>query len=115
MQYTCVENVTVKTGQMDEALRKAETELLPLYRNLPGFVAYTVAKTDETSFIGLSIWKTQAQAEHAVVAQEDWMKKGTGQLIDSFHHTGGSLPFLAFTSDLVAYASAVSAAAGQRA
>jgi hypothetical protein len=107
MQYTCVENVTVKTGQMDEALRKAETELLPLYRNLPGFVAYTVAKTDETSFIGLSIWKTQAQAEYAVVAREDWVKKGTGQWIDSLHQTGGA-SFLAFTSDLVALCPAVS-------
>ena len=110
MQYTCVEFVKVKPGQVDETLRLAETELLSLYRNLPGFVAYSVAKTDEISTIGFGIWQTQSQAKHAVVAREDWMKKGAGRLIDSFHHDIGSLPFLAFTGDLVAYTPAISAA-----
>ena len=65
MQFTYVEIVKVKPGNMDETLRKAEAELLPLYRQSPGFVAYTIAKTDEVSATALSIWQTREQAEHA--------------------------------------------------
>ena len=115
MQYTYVEIVTVKPGQMDDTLRKAETELLPLYRQSPGFVAYTIAKTDEVSATALSIWETREQAEHALEVRESWMKEGTARSIDSFHNAIGSLPFLAFTNKLIGYTSAIPTAAGRHA
>jgi len=114
MQYTYVEIITVKPGQMDETMRKAETELLPLYRQSPGFVAYTIAKTDEISATALSIWETREQAEHALAVREAWMKEGTARSIDTFHNAIGSLPFLALTNNLVSYASVIPAVAGRQ-
>ena len=113
MQFTYVEIVKVKPGQMDETLRKAEAELLPLYRQSPGFVAYTIAKTDEVSATALSIWQTREQAEHAHKVREDWMKEGAATSIASFQNAIGSLPFLAITRNLVGYTSAIPAAAAR--
>jgi heme-degrading monooxygenase HmoA len=111
MQFTYVEIMKVQPGQMDEILRKVEDELLPLYRQSPGFVAYTIAKTDEVSATALSIWQTRQQAEHARNIREDWEKKETAASIESFHNAIGSLPFLTVTRDLVGYTSVMPAAA----
>jgi len=105
MRYTHVATITAKPGQMPELLRKAEADLLPLYRDLPGFVAYTVAKTGEATVASFGIWQTRQQAEQAVKATDKWMKDGIGKLIDSLHNTVGEMPFLAFTSDLGVYSS----------
>jgi hypothetical protein len=106
MQFTSVDIVKVHPGHMDETLRKAETELLPLYRQSPGFVAYTIAKTDEVSATALSIWQTRQQAEHARQIREDWERKEqTATSIDSVLTAIGSLPFLAVTGELVGYTS----------
>jgi antibiotic biosynthesis monooxygenase len=105
MRYTHVATITVKPGQLPELLRKAETELLTLYRDMPGFVAYTVAKTGEAAAVSFGIWHTKQQAEQAVKATDKWMKDGVGKLIDSLHNTVGELPFLAVTGDLGAYSS----------
>jgi hypothetical protein len=111
MQFTSVDIVKVKPGQMDETLRKAETELLPLYRQSPGFGAYTIALTDEVSATALSIWQTRQQAEHARQVREDWERKEqTATSIDSIQTAIGSLPFLAITRDLVGYTSVIPAA-----
>jgi hypothetical protein len=115
MQFTYVETVKVKPGQMDETLRKAEAELLPLYRQTPGFVAYTIAKTDEVSATALSIWQTREQAEHARKIREDWVKEETAASIDSFHNAIGSLPFLAITRELVGYTSVIPVVASRHA
>ena len=115
MQYTYVEIMKVQPGKMDETLRKVETELLPLYRQAPGFVAYTIAKTDEVSATALSIWQTREQAEHAPAVREAWIRQGTPTSIDSFQNAVGSLPFLAFTRELVSYSSVVPAAASRHA
>ena len=77
MQFTYVEIVKVKPGRMDETLRTVEAELLPLYRQSPGFVGFTIAKTDEVSATALSIWQTQEQAEHARKIREDWVHEET--------------------------------------
>jgi hypothetical protein len=111
MQFTSVDIVKAKPGRMDETLRKAETELLPLYRQSPGFVAYTIALTDEVSATALSIWQTRQQAEHARQIREDWERKEqTATSIDSIQTAVGSLPFLAITRNLVGYTSVIPAA-----
>jgi hypothetical protein len=110
MQYTYVEIMKVQPGTMTETLRKTETELLPLYRQAPGFVAYTVAKTNEVSAIALSIWQTQEQAEHARAIREAWIRQGTHSSIDTFQHAVGSLPLVVLASELVSHSSAMPAA-----
>src|SRR5260221_11791255 len=64
MLSTCITNISVKPGRVGDVLRLVERDLLPRYRELPGFVAYTVAKMDDTSAIAFSLWQTHEQAEH---------------------------------------------------
>lgn len=105
MQFAHVTTITTKPGQMRDLLRDTETQLLPLYRDVPGFVAYTVAKTGEATAVCFGIWHTRQQAEQAIKTSDQWMKQGSGILIDSLHHSVGDLPFLAFTGDLAVYSS----------
>lgn len=105
MLYTCITTIAVKPGQVSEFLRDAEKDLLPRYRELPGFVAYTVAKMGDTSAIAFSLWQTHTQAEQSVKSSDEWMKDAIDKLIVSFHPHVGELPFLAFTGDLKVYAS----------
>jgi heme-degrading monooxygenase HmoA len=116
MQYTQVTTITTKPGQMAEFLRRAETEILPLHRGLPGFVAFTVTKTGESTAVTFSIWQTLQQAQESVKTSNQWMDKvktsngwmnqrRSGLLVDGLHNYVGELPFLAFSSDLGVYSS----------
>lgn len=113
MQSAHVTIITTKPGQMSDFLRKAETQLLPLYRDVPGFVAYTVAKTGEATAICFGIWHTRQQVEQAIKTSDQWMKQGNDVLIDSLHHSVGDLPFLAVTDELAAYSSPALVAGGR--
>jgi heme-degrading monooxygenase HmoA len=116
MQYTQVTTITTKPGQMAEFMRRAETEILPLHRAMPGFVAFTVTNTGEFTAVTFGIWQTRQQAEEAVNTSNRWMDKvkarsrwmnsgGAGLLVDGLHNYVGELPFLAFSSDLGVYSS----------
>jgi quinol monooxygenase YgiN len=105
MQYTHVATLTTKSGQLRDLLRKIEAELLPAYRGEPGFVAYTIAKTGESSAVAFGIWQTRQQAEQSIKTSDQWMKDGIGKLLDTLHNRVGELPFLAFSSDLGVYSS----------
>jgi heme-degrading monooxygenase HmoA len=106
MQYTQVTTITTQPGQMAEFLHRAETELLPLHRSLPGFVAFTATKTGEATVVMFGIWQTRQQAEESVKTSNRWMNKGgAGVLVDALHNYVGELPFLAFSSDLGVYSS----------
>jgi heme-degrading monooxygenase HmoA len=115
MQFIYIETMKVKPGTMTETLRKTESELLPLYRQAPGFVAYTIARTDEISATALSIWQTREQAEHGRAVREAWIRQGTLTSLAALQHAVGSLPFLALTRELASYTSAVPGAAGRHA
>lgn len=108
MHYTCITNMSVKPGHMveahmAEALRKVEMDLLPLCRNLPGFVAYAVAQTGAASATAFSLWQTHEQAENCRRANEKWMTSGAHREIASIHSHVGGARFIAFTDDLKVY------------
>ena len=116
MQYTQVTTITTRPGKMAEFMRRAETEILPLHRAMPGFVAFTVTKTGETTALIFGIWQTRQQAEESVKTSNRWMdqiktriswmsSRGVGDLVDGLHNYVGELPFLAFSSDLGVYSS----------
>jgi hypothetical protein len=114
MQFTHIATITTKLAQMPDFLRRAETELLPIYRELPGFVAFTVAKTGEAKAVAFGIWQTREQAEQAIKISDKWMKDEISQLVDESSNRIGALPFFAVTRDLGAYASVVAPVAGVR-
>lgn len=96
---------------MPELLRKAELELLPLYRDLTGFVGFSVTKTSDVSAIAMSLWQTPDQARHSIVDSEQLISVGFKSLIDRIENHVGVTPFFVFTGDLVASASAAPVAA----
>ena len=105
MQYTDLATITTKPGQMRDCLRTLEADLLPAARKETGFVAYTVAKTGETTAVAFGVWQTHEQAERAMKSLDTWAKERGANLIDSVHSHVGDLPFFAVTGDLKAYAS----------
>ena len=102
-QYTRIAIVSVKPGTADEAIRRAETGLLPLFRTQPGFVAYSVAKTGEKSLISFSIWQQRDQAEKAIQLGETWVKDHARDLVESMENHVGELGFFISSADLLSY------------
>src|SRR5258708_24479040 len=97
-----VATITTKPSQLRDFLHKTATELLPLYRGLPGLVAFTAAKMGDATAVCYGIWHTREEAEQAVKTSDRWMKEGSGTLIDSLHNSIGALPFLAVTGEIAA-------------
>jgi hypothetical protein len=60
------------TGDAFELARKAEEGILPTFKSLPGFKAYSVATSDDEIF-SFSVWETAEQAEAAGIAVADWI------------------------------------------
>ena len=58
-----VATMSTNPSQLRDLLRKTATELLPLYRGLPGFVAFTAAKTGDAMAACFGIWHTSEEAE----------------------------------------------------
>lgn len=102
-QYTRIAIVSLKPGTADEALRRAETGLLPLYRTQPGFVAYSVAKTGDKSLISFSIWQQREQAEKAIQIGDSWVKEHAHDLVESMQNHVGELGFFSSSADLLSY------------
>ncbi len=105
MQYTTVETITAKSGQMRDLVRKIETDLLPIARKETGFVAYTVAKAGESTVVPIAIWQTRDQAEQSMNRFDKWIKGDASQLVASAQGHVGELPFFTLTSDLKTYSS----------
>lgn len=105
MLYTRIATITVHPGKASEYLHICEQDLLPRYRDLPGFVGYTVAKTGDAALTAFSLWETRAQAEQSVKTSDQWMKDEISKLIISVTHQLGELPFFAFTGELKPFTS----------
>lgn len=102
-QYARIAIVSLKPGTADEAVRRAETGLLPLYRAQPGFVAYSVAKTGDKSLISFSIWQHREQADKAIQLGETWVKEQAQDLVESMQNHVGELGFFSSSADLISY------------
>ncbi|HEV2237640.1 MAG TPA: hypothetical protein VGR57_13345 [Ktedonobacterales bacterium] len=105
MLYTRIATITVQPGKVSEYLHLCEQDLLPRYRDLPGFVGYTVAKVGDSALTAFSLWQTRAQAEHSVTVSDQWLKDAFSKLIISVTHELGELPFFAFTGELKPFTS----------
>jgi hypothetical protein len=106
MLYTRIATLNVQPGKASEYLHLCEKDLLPRYRDLPGFVGYTAAKLGDSVATAFSLWKTREQAEQSVATSEQWMKRDEiSKLITSVNHAVGELPFFAFTGELKPYTS----------
>lgn len=100
-----VATITTKPGQLRDLLRMAEQDLLPVYRGLPGFAAFTVVRTGDATAVFFGIWRSRQDAEQSVKTSDQWMRGGAGKLIDSLYNRVGDMPFLAVSGTLTEYSS----------
>ena len=73
------------TGDAQELAQKAEEGILPTFKSLPGFKAYTVIES-EGEILSFSAWETAEQADAANIAVADWVAEnmaGDVQLTES--------------------------------
>jgi heme-degrading monooxygenase HmoA len=73
------------SGNAHEIAQKAEEGILPTFKTLPGFKAYSIAESDGEIF-SFSVWETSEQAEAANIAVADWVAENLSdeiQLIES--------------------------------
>ena len=67
------------TGDAHEIASRAEAELLPHYKQIPGFKAFSAAVTDDELF-SLTVWETAEQAETANTTAADWVSESGFEL-----------------------------------
>jgi hypothetical protein len=73
------------TGNAQELAQKAEEGIVPIFKSLPGFKAYTVVESDG-EILSFSGWETADQADAANIAVADWVAEnlaGEIQLIET--------------------------------
>jgi Antibiotic biosynthesis monooxygenase len=100
MQHARIGVYQVKPGTADEIARRAQAEMLPIFRSQPGFVAYGGVTTGVDTVISLSIWQTQEQAEAAVRGAASWIKDNIAEMIVSVQNHVGDLAFFSSTGTL---------------
>ena len=99
MQYTRIGIYQVKPGSTitaDEAIRRSQAGMLPIFRNQPGFASYGIVKAGENSVISVSFWKSRQQAEAAVQLAASWAKDNLPDMSETVQNYVGELSF--FTS-----------------
>jgi heme-degrading monooxygenase HmoA len=60
---------------LDEAIRKAETDLSAFYSQQPGFISYEGIRVDDTTAISINIWETEEQANEALAHIAKWREE----------------------------------------
>jgi heme-degrading monooxygenase HmoA len=74
-------------GTAEEAADLAKSGMLPVFRGKPGFIRYGVALLEDGKLASISVWETHAEAEDAIAAAADFVKKNMADRIsiDSNH------------------------------
>ena len=96
MQYARIAVYRVKPGStltVDEAIRRSQTGMLPIFRNQPGFASYGLVKTGEDSVVSISFWQSRQQAEAAVQVAASWAKDNVAEMAESVQNYVGELSF----------------------
>jgi len=99
MQYARIGVYKAKPGSAltaDEAIRRSQNGMLPIFRNQPGFAGYGIVKTGQDSVISISFWQSRQQAEAAVQLAASWAKNNVAEMSESVQNYVGELSF--FTS-----------------
>ena len=82
-----------RPGTVDEILRRAQSGMLPIFRQQPGFVAYEGVKTGDAEVVSISTWESAEQAQAAVQTAAGWVKENIGDMVVSVDNHVGELGF----------------------
>jgi quinol monooxygenase YgiN len=78
MAYARIGMYTTKPGTLDDILKKAEAELVPMTRQQPGFRRYFTVRTGEDTLVSATGWETKEQAERAAEQLSTWVRTEMG-------------------------------------
>ena len=80
-------------GGAQEVVRRAEAGMLPILREQPGFVAYELITTGDSSLVSISTWRTHDEADAAVKTIGGWVKENMAELTVSVENHVGDMAF----------------------
>jgi len=93
MQQACIARYTVKSGTVDEIVRRIKASLVPIYRRQPGFVAFELIKTSNASLIAVSMWHLAEYAATSAKMTTAWTRQEIGENMVSVDYEFGDLEF----------------------
>jgi len=93
MDHVRVAVYQIKPGSADEIVQKAQSGMLPIFRQQPGFVAYEGIVTGDTEVVSISTWASAEQAQAAVQTAAGWVKANLADTIVSVENHVGELGF----------------------
>jgi len=71
-----------KMRSIEEAGRRAETGLVPLLRQSPGFRGYYVVKGGDEMIVSITFFETEQAVQEAHRRAMDWVRDNLGDLIE---------------------------------
>jgi heme-degrading monooxygenase HmoA len=80
-----------KPGKTAGVVAKAHDSFLPILRQQPGFVRYTVADLGGDRAVSISGWRSKAEADAAVAKAADWVKQEVASDVQSVKNYVGEL------------------------
>ncbi len=82
-----------KPGTMDEVIRRAQSGMLPTFRQQPGFVAYEVIQTGDDEGVSISTWESAEQAQAAIQTAAGWVQENLAEFVVSVDNHVGEVRF----------------------
>lgn len=101
MTYIRLALYRFQPGTVDEVIRRGEKELLPMFREQDGFVAYEVVRTGQDTGFAINTWSAREQAEAASARAQGWMREHFAPVLVSAETHVGEVAFSSRTSDAV--------------
>ena len=93
MAHVRVAIYQIRPGTADEILRRAQSGMLPIFRQQPGFVAYEGVVTADEEVVSISTWESAEQAQAAVQMAASWVRENLADMIVSVDNHVGELGF----------------------
>lgn len=93
MAHARVVVYTFKAGTAGEAVSKAEREVLPMLRNQPGFISYTIVRSGDDTAVSFSMWDSKRQAEEANRVTGAWVQENLSRSLVSVDRHMGEVAF----------------------
>src|SRR3954453_20852101 len=93
MAHVRVAVYQIKSGTADEILKRAQSGMLPIFRQQPGFIAYEGITTGDTEVVSVSTWESAGQAQAAIQTAGAWVKENLAGMILSVDNHVGELGF----------------------
>lgn len=79
--HMSIRQYPVAWGKLDETLRRARTEFIPLVRGMPGFVAYHVMDPGDTTLITVSVFETEEGVRDCNRRATEWADEFLADLV----------------------------------